>query len=71
VKSIDGAMINTIAKSGEDEACVKLAREWVARCQLMEAYHDHKRYAAPFALRGHVDTFCSIRHPSSFPRRLA
>jgi hypothetical protein len=43
VKSIDGAMINTIDKSGEDEACAELAREWVARCHLIEAYHDHKR----------------------------
>lgn len=43
VKSIDGAMINMIDKSGEDEACAELAREWVARCHPMEAYHHHKR----------------------------
>lgn len=43
VKSIDGAMINTIDKSEEDETCAELAQEWVARCRLMEAYHDHKR----------------------------
>ena len=37
VKSIDGAMINMIDKSGEDEACAELAREWIAGCRLMEA----------------------------------
>jgi hypothetical protein len=42
VKSIDGAMINTIDRSGEGEACADLAREWEAGCHLMEAYHEHK-----------------------------